>query len=401
MRSAPGVSSRQRGVSSLAATHSSFLRLSCAVLDTRAQRAFFLRQWLLVVGTCLVISAVAATAFYLNAYMTAHERAITWAIAIFMQSAHWMLWAAFYPAFFFVIRRFPLERSRRWRSLATYLLATPVLIFTHATLYLALVSRVYPFMKVEEDPLSSWASFVWALFTLDLAYRVLGYSFLLSFSYALDYHERYKAKASQLAQAQLDALKMQLQPHFLFNTLNAISALLHKDPEAADRMIARLGDFLRMTLENDGGHEVPLSQEMMFLKCYLSIEEVRFGDRLRTRFDVAPEALAALVPNLILQPIVENSIRHGVGRIVGEGQIEIAAAREADRLRLRVKDNGPGVTPADGELRSGGLGLENTRGRLRQLYGNRYRLELGGDPGGGCAVTIEIPFRTVAGEIQA
>jgi sensor histidine kinase YesM len=368
------------------------------VRDARAQRALLLRQWLLVVGAGLVVSALASVSFYVNA-VGADDKGMTWAIAIFMQTSHWMLWAAFYPVFFVLVRRVPLERARRFRSLATYVLATPVLVFAHASIYLALISRTYPYLKM--DPLASWLDFVWALFTLDFVYRVLGYAFLLSFAHALDYHERYKDKESQLARAQLDALKMQLQPHFLFNTLNAISALLHRDPEAADRMIARLGDFLRMTLENDGGHEVALSQEMMFLKCYLSIEEVRFGDRLTTRFDVDQGALSALVPNLILQPIVENAIRHGVGRIVGEGRIEIAATRTGGRLRLDVKDNGPGCGErAEGEIPSG-VGLLNTRRRLQQLYGDRCGLQVTNPHEGGCRVTIEVPFRTVAEEAGA
>jgi two-component system LytT family sensor kinase len=319
-----------------------------------------------------------------------------------------VLWAALYPAFFFLIQRFPIDSTHRWRSLAIYILATPVLMFLHASVYLAiLASAPFTAMKWDDHPLSSWASFYWALFTLDFAYRVLGYGFVLSFSYALDYQERYKDKAlqssrleSQLAHARLEALKMQLQPHFLFNTLNAISALLHKDPDAADRMIARLGDFLRMTLDNDAGHEVPLSKEMTFLNCYLAIEKVRFEDRLTTRLDVAPDAAGALVPNLILQPIVENAIRHGIGRMVGAGRIEVEAARENGRLRLRVKDNGPGPAAAasDGDPRGCGVGLANTRRRLAQLYGEAHQLELSGAPGQGCTVTLEIPFRTLPAE---
>ena len=230
----------------------------------------------------------------------------------------------------------------------------------------------------------------------------MGFSFLLALSYALDYHQRYQDKAvtssrleAQLAQARLDALKMQLQPHFLFNTLNAVSALLHKDPDAADRMIARLGDFLRMTLENDGGHEVTLAQEMTFLNCYLAIEKVRFEDRLTTRVDVALEALPALVPNLILQPLVENAIRHGVGRRVGAGCIAIEAARENGRLRLRVTDNGPGWTEPAAGHEARGVGISNTRRRLAQLYGAEHRLEFGGAAGQGCTVTLELPFRLV------
>jgi two-component system, LytTR family, sensor kinase len=357
--------------------------------------AQFFRHWLLVFGVCLVVGSLATISFY----VAGADKEYTWTYAIAMQALHWTLWAAFYPVFFLLIRHFPLEPARRVRSLALYILATPVLIFTHATIYLSLIYQMVE-QHHKMNPFESVSAFLWGLTTLDFAYRVLGYSFLLAFSYALDYHERFKDNAlktsrleTQLAHAQLDALKMQLQPHFLFNTLNAISALLHKDPDAADRMIARLGDFLRLTLENDDGHEVALSQEVLFLKCYLSIEEVRFQDRLTTRIDIDPEAQGACVPNLILQPLVENAIRHGVNRLVGPGHIEITAVRRGDRLHLTVKDNGPGWANATGQVRSGGVGIANTRQRLTQLYGDKYRLEFSGPPGEGCTVSLDIPFR--------
>jgi sensor histidine kinase YesM len=357
----------------------------------------FFRQWLLVFGICLVVSSLATIAFYVGGL----EKGYTWPYAIAMQSIHWTLWASFYPILYGLIRRFPLEPRRRVRSLLTYILATPVIIFLHAAIYFTLVYRMIDQQGEHRiDPFASISAFLWGLTTLDFSYRVLGYSFLLSFTCAMDYNERYKDNAlktsrleTQLAHAQLDALKMQLQPHFLFNTLNAISALLHKDPDAADRMIARLGDFLRLTLENDSGHEVALSQEVEFLKAYLSIEEVRFQDRLTTKIDIAPETQGACVPNLILQPLVENAIRHGVSRLVGPGHIEITAARQGDRLHLVVKDNGPGWANGNGQTRAGGVGVSNTRQRLSQLYGDRYRLEFAGPPGQGCTVTLEIPFR--------
>jgi sensor histidine kinase YesM len=360
----------------------------------RTRRALFLRHWLIVAGVCLIVSSLASIAYYVNAI---GEKEIHWAEAFIIQATHWMLWAAFYPVFFVLLRRF--------RSVAIYVAATPFIITLHAFIYLSLMSQsmrpVYHHMYWDgSDPFRSWSSFFYAIISLDFAYRVMGFSFLLALSYALDYHQRYQDKAvkssrleAQLAQARLDALKMQLQPHFLFNTLNAVSALLHKDPEAADRMIARLGDFLRLTLENDGGHEVTLAQEMVFLNCYLAIEQVRFEDRLTTRIAVAPEALPALVPNMILQPIVENAIRHGVGRRVGAGRIEVEAARMNGRLRLRVKDDGPGWAEPVVGRDARGVGISNTRRRLAQLYGDDHRLEFDGAAGDGCTVTVELPFR--------
>jgi sensor histidine kinase YesM len=178
----------------------------------------------------------------------------------------------------------------------------------------------------------------------------------------------------------------------LFNTLNSISALLYVDAAAADQMIARLGDFLRLTLENGGGPEVPLDEEMRFVRCYLSIQEVRFSDRLTTRVVVAPDVEKALVPNLILQPLVENAVRHGIQRRAGPGEIVIEAHRAEHGVRLQVFDNGPGPTATRGE-RGGGLGLANTAARLHVLYGEACRFEARGAPGEGFRVTIDMPFR--------
>jgi LytS/YehU family sensor histidine kinase len=192
----------------------------------------------------------------------------------------------------------------------------------------------------------------------------------------------------------LQALKMQLHPHFLFNALHSISALVHSDPDAADKMIARLGDFLRLTLDTAAAQEVPLRQEIEFLNCYLEIERIRFRDRLTTSLDVDPQALECRVPNLVLQPIVENAIRHGVAPRSAPGRVEVHAERRGGALRLQVRDNGRGL-PADGvcATKGGGVGLSNTRARLQQLYGGAFVFEIENDPAGGVVVTLEIPFR--------
>jgi LytS/YehU family sensor histidine kinase len=208
---------------------------------------------------------------------------------------------------------------------------------------------------------------------------------------------------------------MQLHPHFLFNTLNSISALLHRDAEAADQMVARLGDFLRLTLENSGDQEVTLEQELEFLRCYLEIEIVRFHDRLSVETEIEPQTLHARVPNLILQPLVENAIRHGISRQSAPGRLAIRASRRDGRLLLQVEDNGPGLaliseggsapaattihtTTGTGATRShtGGVGLANTRARLEHLYGAEHRLELTRATPRGMIVTLEIPFQIEA-----
>ena len=194
---------------------------------------------------------------------------------------------------------------------------------------------------------------------------------------------------TQLAQAQLQALRMQLQPHFLFNTLNAISALALADPLQARLMIARLSDFLRLTLEERHAPQVPLARELEFLACYLGIQQVRFQDRLSTQLDVDDDTLAAAVPNLILQPLVENALRHGLQDKPGAGTLRISTRRDGDRLQLRVDDDGLGLPPAG---TAEGIGLGNTRSRLRMLFGDAAQLELRPIPGGGTRAEVRLPF---------
>jgi signal transduction histidine kinase len=196
---------------------------------------------------------------------------------------------------------------------------------------------------------------------------------------------------TRLARAQLDSLKMQLQPHFLFNTLHSVSALIHEDDEAADLMIARLSDFLRLVIEHAGEQEVALVQELEFLNRYLEIQQVRFQDRLRVSIDVDPEALDAMVPNLVLQPLVENAIRHAVEPRAGGGRVEVSARRNGDTLCLTVRDDGPGLRP--GARTVPGVGISNTRARLEQLYGGRQMLEIANHTAGGALVTVRFPWR--------
>jgi LytS/YehU family sensor histidine kinase len=197
----------------------------------------------------------------------------------------------------------------------------------------------------------------------------------------------------QLAQAQLQVLRMQLHPHFLFNTLHTISALMHKDLKAADRMLALLGDLLRDSLEKVGAQVVPLKQELEFLDRYLEIEKTRFRDRLSVQMAVEPETLDAEVPNLILQPLVENAIRHGIARRAEGGRLEIHAQSQDHMLVLRVRDDGPGL-PSDTEMAArGGVGLANSQARLEQLYGAAHRFELRNRTDGGLEVTLALPLR--------
>lgn len=218
----------------------------------------------------------------------------------------------------------------------------------------------------------------------------------------LAYYRRYRERemrASQLkarlATAQLRMLRMQLQPHFLFNTLHAISTLMHRDVDAADRMISRLSELLRLSLEIKGPHEVPLRRELALLGYYLDIEKIRFDGRLAVDMNVPAEAIDALVPQFILQPIVENAVNHGIGKTSEKGRIGVSASVRGVGLELEVFDNGPGISEADAIARSR-TGLQNTVARLSGLYGTAGRLEFENPSQGGQIVRICLPFRTTA-----
>jgi two-component system LytT family sensor kinase len=307
------------------------------------------------------------------------------------------MWALATPFILRLVRRFPFERKRRLRNAAAHVLFSSLCVLVvgvleHAVLYLT-YRRPGGYPYVFKNALS----FTISNYTEGLSIYLIVAFLASAFSYYRKYREgelRASRLEAQLSQAQLQALKMQLHPHFLFNTLHSISALLSRDTEGARAMIARLGDFLRLTLENSGTQEVTLRREMEFLNCYLEIERIRFQDRLATRVDVEAEALDVLVPNLILQPIVENAIRHGVAARSGPGEIEIRAGLRGDSLFIRVRDNGPGLPPNRNPqgLFTKGVGLSNTRTRLEHLYGARQRFELADDPAGGSAVTLEIPL---------
>jgi LytS/YehU family sensor histidine kinase len=229
---------------------------------------------------------------------------------------------------------------------------------------------------------------------------------IIGLAYAFDYHSIFREREfrasqleSQLAQAQLQALKMQLHPHFLFNTLNGIAGLIRtNENKVAVSMIAGLSELLRHALENAGKHEVPLREELEFLELYLELQQMRFSDRLNIRFDVSPDTLDASVPNLILQPLVENAIRHGIALKATAGLVGIGAQRRSGFLELKVYDDGPGLKSNYNEQSSGGIGLSNTRARLRQLYGDSHSFKLNNREPRGAEAIIKLPFTVSAVE---
>jgi two-component system, LytTR family, sensor kinase len=228
------------------------------------------------------------------------------------------------------------------------------------------------------------------------------YLFLVGLAHALAYRRESEQRAldtaqleTRLMEAQLQALQRQLHPHFLFNTLNTIAGLIRSDVEAADRMIDHLGDLLRMTLHTSSTQEVALTEELEVLRKYLAIEQTRFGSRLKVSLHIQSETLDAKVPNLLLQPLVENAIRHGIAPNARPGWIAIHASRTGDKLTIEIRDSGNGLPPERLMALNRGVGLDNTRARLERLYRSEYRFAFANVPGG-FSVTVSIPFRAPA-----
>jgi anti-sigma regulatory factor (Ser/Thr protein kinase) len=354
------------------------------------------RWWALAFAVCTLLGLGESLRSYL--VPSSPTNPLSLARSLGLGFGLWYAWGLLWLFAFPLARRFPLGGGG-WRGrLALH--AAACLAFAAAKIVLD-----YPVIKYFYCPAPERLPF--ALF-LRSAFAGQFYGYVLycwamtGVAHALDYYGKYRERElhaarleAGLARAQLQLLKTQLQPHFLFNALNAVSALVHTDPEGADRMLATLGDLLRRTLEDFGVQEAPLARELELARAYLEIEQVRLGPRLRIRLDVAPDATDAYVPTFLLQPLIENAIRHGVAPRPEPGRVEVRVHRERELLRLEVRDDGPGLParPAGG----GGVGLANTRARLFHLYGAAQRLEMGNDPRGGCKVTVTLPFRAQEG----
>lgn len=316
------------------------------------------------------------------------ERALLWSYP------PWLVWAAATPVILVLTRRFPVDVGLWRRNLPVHL-ATMGLFNAGCSTVAVLCGRLACPPCYERDPLGR-ALALGNLKQLHLA--LLLYVGVYAVGCALEFHRRYREGTvvqaqlqTRLAHAQLDALKMQLHPHFLFNTLNAIAALVRKqEGAAAVRMIAGVSDLLRLALYNTGKQTVPLRQELDFVERYLALEQMRFADRLQVVRRVDPGALSASVPNLLLQPLVENALKHGISARAAAGRLELAAVRQGDVLHLEVRDDGPG--PSGDWEEGGGIGLANVRARLQQLYGDRHVLRLQAHPGGGACVVVELPY---------
>jgi len=309
----------------------------------------------------------------------------------------WLAWAALVPVVLWLRRRFPLSALRG--ALPAHLIAIAALCLAHAGIAVWLTRLI---MDGGEAPLGPplivRLAYSW---TRDLPFCALFYSLALGISSALEYYRQFRERElrasqleAQLAQAQLQMLKMQLHPHFLFNTLNGVTGLVRDyDNAAAVQMLVGLSDLLRQTLDNAGKQEVRLSEELEWLELYLKLQQMRFSDRLRTQIEAAPETLDALVPNMIMQPLVENAIRHGLTPRAAPGTVSLTARRNGAWLELRVCDDGAGLPDGWRLAESQGVGLSNTAARLRQLYGTDFRFDVRNREGGGVEAKLSIPLQ--------
>lgn len=360
-------------------------------------RSLFQKRWVKWIAIFVTWSVVAlffaSQSIMWDRFVFGQE--ITWQRALTINFSFYYVWAILAPLVLWLRRRYRFER-RKWPKSFLIHFPTSVLI---AAGQLFLAESIWN--MVHADPISIYDAFrsIEFSFAFNFHMNLLAYWVIVGFGYTLEYYRQFhdrELRASQLeaqlVKANLQALKMQLQPHFLFNTLNSISSLMHKNVADADKVLARLGDLLRYSLETEGLQEVALKDEIEFLQRYLEIEKVRYGERLNVMISANNGVLQAKVPNLILQPLVENAIRYGVGPRRQGGKIEITAGRSDDMLDLVVKDDGPGLPhePEGGFLE--GVGLHNTRSRLIQLYGENHEFRLKNGSGKGLEVQMRIPY---------
>ena len=358
-----------------------------------------MRKWAAIVAVWSVLGVIYAGPIYfdMRAQDMGHTawRIFSWGILT------WLAWAPLTLAMVWLARRYSLVEENWKRNLAIHLPAFVLMSALHSAAATVLILNIKPFDNLGEGPITFWPRFLLRLkgsFGPDL----LVYGAVIGTCYALDYYRKYREREfiasrleAQLAQAQLDSLRMQLHPHFLFNTLNSIVGLVRDNKNAAAvSMLVGLSDLLRHALDHSGRHEVELREELNFIKLYLKIQEMRFSDRLEVEFDIDPATTKALVPNLILQPLTENALRHGIARSADAGLVGISSAIADGHLRLTVYDNGAGL-PDDWQMKgSTGIGLANTAARLQQLYDDNHQFDIRNRDSGGVQVVILMPMRT-------
>lgn len=363
------------------------------------------RKWQVVIIFTIFWALLGLSFAYISHSVLNTGKQIVSPVLIFsLNLVKFFLWFAFAPLIFLLVKKFGFEkRETFFRNFFIQIVIGLSFIILHTLIYTPIsayfdpiVEKSFPAMATLFEKYLFFGNFYLGVLLYTLIF-IICQGYLFFDSYLAERIRRSKLQ-TELADAKLQALKMQLQPHFIFNTLHSISSLNLSNPQKANVMIARLGDFLRMTLDAADEQMVTLNEELNFLRCYLEIEQIRFSDRLTVEFDVASETLSAEVPHLILQPIVENAVKHGIAPHVAQGKIKIVSRKDQHKLLLSVKDNCPKthkIINANGN----GKGLNNVRLRLEHLYGKDFRLDFD-QKDGGMEVTLEIPFSTETAIIE-
>jgi signal transduction histidine kinase len=312
----------------------------------------------------------------------------TWGQALLASLTLFYAWAALTPLVLWLGKRFTFERHL-FRNLVIHLLLCGPVALLHIWLFQSVnaLRDAWSRSNQPQPPL-------WALLIGLAATNIMVYWAIVAVSQAINYFRKYQEREFRLSQAELQALRTQLHPHFLFNTLNAIAELVYSDPVVADRSIVRLSELLRFSLASEKAQEVTLKEEIEFLEKYVEIHKTLMRDRLNVRVSVDSETLDAAVPNMILQPLVENAIKHGISPRPEGGNIEVSARRLDGKLYVEITDDGMGMSGQEAAVQ-GGVGLINTRERLKHLYNDAHTFNLSSLPGKGVTVRISVPFREV------
>jgi two-component system, LytTR family, sensor kinase len=358
--------------------------------ESHARRTILL--WGLIWAAWLVPASLSGFNTYMQARLNGRQPDWRW---VFFNSVDWLLYAILTPLVFRASRRFPLAWPHLVRNVSLHAAAALGMCVSWAALGTLLRLGVFsaPANGAVQELLHGFVSWIFTTlpFGVGVYFALVGieHSFFY-FAEARDRETQAARLAAQLSEARLSALRMQLNPHFLFNSLNAITVLVRdKDTDAASRMLELLSDVLRQVLRAGATSETRLNTELELLKRYLSIEQIRFSDRLRLRVEIDSAVLGAAVPSLLLQPLVENALRHGIARRADAGLLQVMARREGQQLVLTVRDDGPGLPATPPES---GVGLANTRARLAALYGDEASLEVANAEGGGVIVTVRLPY---------
>jgi signal transduction histidine kinase len=352
-------------------------------------------RWVFLAATLLGLFSTAQAYRLTTLNPKAHVDGIEIGSMLILNLALWYVPAALISPIFRIAARFRLDADRWLRAIAIHAAAAVLFSIVHAAAMMAVRVVLWPDFRLM--PAERWLSYVQDSYLRNLDWSLMTYAAVVGLSYALGYYRESQARAlkaahleTSLIEARLKTLEAELHPHFLFNTLHAISTLVHTDPEGADRMISRLSDLLRLTFDRSGAAGVALKEELEFLQKYLEIEQIRFQDRLAVKFDIDPETLDTDVPRLILQPLVENAIKHGIGPRPGPGLVQISTRKRADGTWIEVRDNGVGLSRNARTRFTNGVGLSNTRARLECIYGNQHRLDFA-EGSGGLSVQMLIP----------